>query len=53
MIRLLAHTLPLFRQQVISLFSVCVSAVELTDEIKGEWVAEEPNHTTAKKPGPL
>ncbi len=32
----------------------CLSSVELTDgRGEGEGVGDEPNHTTAKKPGPL
>jgi hypothetical protein len=42
------------REQVDSLSpSSCVSPVELTDGVKGRGAGEEPNHTTARKPGPL
>jgi hypothetical protein len=41
-------------QQVASLSqSSCVSPVELTDGIAGGGEEKEPNHTTARKPGPL
>ncbi len=44
---------PLSRQQVVSLpQSSCVSPVEQPDG-KKEGMGEEPNHTTARKPGPL
>ncbi len=55
-IRLLAYPHPLLsRQQVVSLSkSSCVSPVELTDgRGGGGGVGEEPNYTTARKPGPL
>ncbi len=43
---------PLSRQQVVSLSQPsCVSPVEFTGG--GDGVGEEPNHTTARKPGPL
>ncbi len=43
---------PLFRQQVVSLsHSSCVSPVDIT--YGGDGVGEEPNHTIARKPGPL
>jgi hypothetical protein len=45
---------PLSRQQVFSLSqSSCVSPVEFTDMREGQGVGGEPNHTTARKPGPL
>jgi hypothetical protein len=49
MIRLLAHSLPHSRQQLVSLSqSSYVSPVELTD-----WgVGEQPNHTTVRKAWP-
>jgi hypothetical protein len=46
--------LPVPRQQVYSFSpSSCVSPVELTDGRGGEEVEEEPNPTTARKPGLL
>jgi hypothetical protein len=45
----------LSRQHAVSLLqSSCVLPVRLTDGERGrEGVGEEPNHTTARKPGPL
>ncbi len=45
----------LFRQQLgFRSQSSCMSTVELTDRGGGVGgVVEEPNHTTARKPGPL
>ncbi len=47
--------IPLSRQQVISFSqSSCVSPVELTDRRGGKGVhGQEPNHKTARKPGPI
>jgi hypothetical protein len=55
MIRLLAHPFPLLsHQQFVSLSqSSCVSLVAVIDGSGGKGVGEEPNHTTARKPGPL
>jgi hypothetical protein len=48
------HRLTLSREQVISISqSSCVSLVELLTGEEGEVVGKEPNHTTARKPGPL
>ncbi len=45
---------PLSRQQVVFLFeSTCESPVEPTARNGGEGVGEEPNHRTAREPGPL
>jgi hypothetical protein len=55
MIQLLAHPFaPLSRQPLVSLSqSSCVSPIELTDGSgTGKGVDEEPNHATARKPGP-
>jgi hypothetical protein len=42
------------RRQVVSLSqSLCVSQVELTGGGGGVVMGEEPNHTTAKRPGSL
>ncbi len=44
----------LSRQQVVSLSqSSRVSPVELTDGRGGQGLDEEPNHATARMPGPL
>jgi hypothetical protein len=54
MIRLLAHPLPPSPVGKLSLFlRLLVSPVALTDGRGGGGVGEEPNHTTARKPGPL
>jgi hypothetical protein len=54
MIRLLAHPLPLARQQVVSLSqSFCMSPVELSGGRDGEGVGEEPIYNAVRKPGPL
>jgi hypothetical protein len=46
--------IPLSLHQVISLSeSSCMSPFELTDRKGGRRAGEEPNQTTARKPGPL
>ncbi len=54
MIRLLAHPLRPFSRHLLFILSQssCVLSVELTDGRGGEGVGEEPNHMTARKPGP-